>query len=309
VKNSTELTSQTEQRQQGLVIGHRGKGLLVEDSDSNVFLCHTRRRLGSVAVGDRVIWKAESGDTAVVERILPRRSLLSRPGAREKQRPFAANIDTMYIVCAPEPEPDFLLVDQCVVMCEHNKITPHLILNKVDIATEQQLDYLNPAFQVYADIGYSVFQTSAHTGQEMSRLEAALNDHTSILTGQSGVGKSSLTLKLLPEREIRIGGLSEASGHGKHTTTAATLYHLPTGGDLIDSPGLAVFGLAGISQQQLAWGYREFRSYIEQCRFNDCKHQQDKGCAVAEAVQQTSISQGRYQRYLKLCERLQSVVT
>jgi ribosome biogenesis GTPase len=294
-----------EQLQEGLVIGHRGKGLLVEDNHSKVFLCHTRRRLGSVAVGDRVVWKAEIGDTAVVERILPRRSLLSRPAARNKERPFAANIDTMYIVSAPEPAPDFLLIDQCVVMCEQNNITPHLILNKIDIATNAQLDTLKQAFQVYADIGYSVFETSAENGQGIKQLEAALNHHVNILTGQSGVGKSSLTSTLLPQREIRIGGLSEASGHGKHTTTAATLYHLPAGGDLIDSPGLAVFGLAGISQQQLAWGYREFRPHIEQCRFNDCKHHQDKGCAVTNALPKGHISQGRYQRYLKLSDRIQ----
>lgn len=292
--------------QEGLVIGHRGKGLLVEDKHNKVFLCHTRRRLGSVTVGDRVIWKAESGNTAVVESILPRQSLLSRPAARDKQRPFAANIDTMYIVSAPEPTPDFLLIDQCIVMCEHNSIAPHLILNKIDIATKQQLDSLNQAFQVYSDIGYSVFQTSADTGQGIKQLEATLNHHVSILTGQSGVGKSSLTSTLLPQREIRIGGLSEASGHGKHTTTAATLYHLPTGGDLIDSPGLAVFGLAGISQQQLAWGYREFHEYIEQCRFNDCQHHQDKDCAVANAVNTGNINQGRYQRYLKLRDRILS---
>ncbi|MEE9426007.1 MAG: ribosome small subunit-dependent GTPase A [Methylococcales bacterium] len=292
--------------QEGLVIGHRGKGLLVEDKHNKVFLCHTRRRLGSVTVGDRVIWKAESGDTAVVESILPRQSLLSRPAARDKQRPFAANIDTMYIVSAPEPTPDFLLIDQCVVMCEHNNITPHLILNKIDIATKLQLDSLNQAFQVYSDIGYTIFQTSADNGLGIKQLETALNHHVSILTGQSGVGKSSLTSTLLPQREIRIGGLSETSGHGKHTTTAATLYHLPNGGDLIDSPGLAVFGLAGLSQQQLAWGYREFRLYIEQCRFNDCKHHQDKGCAVTKAAQTGNISQGRYQRYLKLCERIPS---
>ena len=292
--------------QEGLVIGHRGKGLLVEDNQKKVFLCHTRRRLGSVAVGDKVIWKAESGDTAVVEKILSRQSLLSRPAARNKQRPFAANIDTMYIVCAPEPAPDFLLIDQCVVMCEQNNITPHLILNKIDIATKQELEALTQDFQVYSDIGYSVFQTSADNGQGIKQLEAALNHHVSILTGQSGVGKSSLTSTLLPQREIRIGGLSEASGHGKHTTTAATLYHLPNGGDLIDSPGLAVFGLAGISLQQLAWGYREFRVSIQHCRFNDCKHHQDKGCAVTKATQTGHISQGRYQRYLKLSGRVQS---
>ena len=301
---SDQSDKTAEQLQEGLVIGHRGKGLLVEDIHNNVFLCHTRRRLGSVTVGDRVIWKAEIGDTAVVKSVLPRRSLLSRPAARNKERPYAANIDTMYIVSAPKPIPDFLLIDQCVVMCEQHNIVPHLILNKIDIATKAQLDSLKKAFQVYYDVGYSIFETSANNGQGIKRLETALNHHVNILTGQSGVGKSSLTSKLLPQREIRIGGLSEASGHGKHTTTAATLYHLPAGGDLIDSPGLAVFGLAGISQQQLAWGYREFRPYIEKCRFNNCKHHQDKGCAITTAIQKGSINQFRYQRYLKLSERI-----
>ncbi|HFD12376.1 MAG TPA: ribosome small subunit-dependent GTPase A [Crenotrichaceae bacterium] len=292
--------------QEGLVIGHRGKGLLVEDKNNAVLLCHTRRRLGLVAVGDKVLWKAEAGDTAVVEQVLPRFSSLARPGARDKHRLFAANIDAMYIVSAPEPDPDYLLIDQCIVMCEQNHITPNLILNKVDIASKQQIDCLNQSFQTYENIGYQVFKTSAVIGQGIKSLETALNHHINIFTGQSGVGKSSLTSVLLPQRKIRIGELSETSGHGKHTTTAATLYHLPTGGDLIDSPGLAVFGLAGISQQQLAWGYREFREYIKLCRFNDCKHHQDKGCAVAIAVESGKICTLRYQRYLKLSKRIYS---
>lgn len=295
----------TQSQQKGLVIGHRGKGILVEDTLNNIWLCHTRRRLGAVAVGDRVLWKAEAGDTAVVEQILPRQSLLMRPGSGHKKRLFAANIDTMYIVCAPEPTPDFLLIDQCIVMCEHNNITPHLIFNKIDIASKQQLKTLDIIFQIYSDIGYQVFKTSAKSGLGVNQLENALNNHISILTGQSGVGKSSLSSSLLPQREIRIGDLSETSGHGKHTTTAATLYHLASGGDLIDSPGLAVFGLTEISQQQLAWGYREFRAYIDLCQFNNCKHHQDKGCAVTNALKTGEISHQRYQHYLKLSERVE----
>ncbi len=301
----TNQPDQPEQKQQvGLVIGHRGKGLLVEDSNNTVLLCHTRRKLAAAVVGDRVMWRAGNGNTGVVEQILPRHSILQRPGSRNKNRLFAANIDAMYIVCAPKPAPDFLLIDQCIVMCENNHISPHLILNKIDTVTQPELESLINAFQTYTDSGHKLFNTSVKNGHGMVQLETALNNHVNILTGQSGVGKSSLTSSLLPQREIRIGSLSDASGHGKHTTTAATLYHLPNGGDIIDSPGLSVFGLADITQHTLAWGYREFRPFIEQCQFNDCKHHQDKGCAVTHAVQFGKINQSRYQRYLKLSERI-----
>lgn len=290
----------------GLVIGHRGKGLVVETQNENGMLCHTRRRLEPVAVGDRVVLKEEAGNTAVVEQILPRHSLLLRPGTRNKQRLFAANVDTMCIVSASEPIPDFLLTDQCIVVCEHNGITPLLIFNKIDMLTDQQLASFEKDFRIYIDIGYQIVKTSTINCCGIKELESVLNHHISVLTGQSGVGKSSLTSALLPQREIRIGSLSEASGSGKHTTTSATLYHLPSGGDLIDSPGLSVFGLFGISQPELAWGYREFRQHIPQCHFNDCKHHQDKGCAVIKAVVAGEISSKRYQRYLKLLEKMQS---
>jgi ribosome biogenesis GTPase len=125
------------------------------------------------------------------------------------------------------------------------------------------------------------------------------------LAGQSGVGKSSLTNALLPDKNLRTAEISERSGLGRHTTTAATLYHLPEGGGtLIDSPGVAVFGLAEINGQELAWGYREFQSKIANCRFTDCRHVNDKGCAVREAVEIKQITANRYQRYLKLLEKL-----
>jgi len=293
-----------EARLEGLVIGHRGNGLLVEMQQGTSMLCHTRRRLGCVAVGDKVVLKQESGNSAVVERILPRHSLLLRPGAANRQRVFAANVDTLCIVTAPEPAADFLLIDQCLVVCEQNGITAQLIFNKIDLLVEADFESFQQTFKIYVDIGYQIIETSIKNGQGIKRLEGSLRHHVSVLTGQSGVGKSSLTSVLLAKPEIRVGSLSEASGHGKHTTTSATLYHLPSGGDLIDSPGLAVFGLVGISQQQLAWGYREFRPYIERCRFNDCKHHLDKGCAVIKAVESGELTRQRYQRYLKLFARI-----
>ena len=125
-----------------------------------------------------------------------------------------------------------------------------------------------------------------------------------MFAGQSGVGKSSLTNTILPDKNLRTNEISERSGLGRHTTTAATLYHLPKGGELIDSPGVAVFGLAEIKGHDLAWGYREFQPHIGHCRFNDCRHIHDKGCAVREAVATGEIATARQKRYLKLLDKL-----
>ena len=125
-----------------------------------------------------------------------------------------------------------------------------------------------------------------------------------MFAGQSGVGKSSLTNALLPDKSLKINSVSASTRHGRHTTTAASLYHLPDGGNLIDSPGVAIFGLAGLSESQLAWGFRDFQAYIGNCRFNDCRHVNDKDCAVRLAVANGKIAESRYQRYLKLREKM-----
>ncbi|MGZ5055714.1 MAG: ribosome small subunit-dependent GTPase A, partial [Methylobacter sp.] len=122
--------------------------------------------------------------------------------------------------------------------------------------------------------------------------------------GQSGVGKSSLTNAIIPDKDLKTNTISETTKHGRHTTTAATLYHMEQGGDLIDSPGVAIFGLAGLSEQQLAYGYREFQPLIDKCQFKDCRHLVDKGCAVRTAAESGAISMTRYQRFLKLREKM-----
>lgn len=288
--------------ERGLVISHLGQGLAVENSAGEIILCHTRRRLGAAAVGDRVLWEAVDGNQGRVAEILDRRSLLTRPGYAGKIRAVAANLDQVVVVVAPEPEPDWLLTDQYLAACEHRDLSAAIVINKIDQVENRSA--IRRMLADYEAVGYPCFLISAKTGEGLAELRAELAGKASMLAGQSGVGKSSLTNTLLPHKQLRTRELSEKAGLGRHTTTAATLYHLPDGGDLIDSPGVAVFGLAEMSPADLAAGYREFRPLLGDCRFNDCRHTGDKGCAVSDAVSAGKISQARYQRFIKLLDKM-----
>jgi len=287
----------------GLVISHLGKGLAIEHAGKTI-ICQTRRQLGVAAVGDRVLWERTGTDQGRVAELLPRRSVLTRPARQGKTRPVAANIDKVIVVFATHPNCDFLLIDQYLAVCENRNINAELVFNKIDLTPTPERDVILDELTRYQAMGYPLHYVSATTGKGLSTLTTTLLNQTSILAGQSGVGKSSLTNALIPDKALKTNTLSEANAHGRHTTTAATLYHLPSGGDLIDSPGVAIFGLAGLSEAQLAYGFREFQPFIEACQFNDCQHQKDKGCAVRQAVEDQRISTTRYQRYLKLKEKM-----
>lgn len=285
---------------EGLVVSHLGKSVAVESSN-NIFLCQTRRKLETVAVGDKVIITKSSPNQGRIEKILPRLSLLKRPCKNNKTHPVAANIDKVYIVFAVAPCCDFLLIDQYLVICENNNIDAVLVFNKVDLKTTENIEIELKQYQL---LGYKLHKVSATKNIGMTELQIALDKHINIFTGQSGVGKSSLTNALIPGKQLKTKPVSEINRHGRHTTTATTFYHLPKGGDLIDSPGVAIFGLADLTEQQLAWGYREFQPLLEQCQFNDCRHLKDKGCAVRKATEVGKVSIERYQRFLKLREKL-----
>jgi len=285
---------------EGLVVAHWGKGYAVEDAQG-IFLCQAKRHLDALAVGDRVNWEPAGDRQGRIVAIQPRKSLLARPAHNGRLRPVAANLDQVLVVIAPQPPCDFLLVDQYLVVCTHHALTPLLVLNKCDLTEDATLTQQLP---IYARLGYPILRVSAHHGTGLDALKQQLTQRCSILTGQSGVGKSSLTHALLPEKTLRINSLSQHSGRGRHTTTTATLYPLPDGGQLIDSPGVSIFGLAGIDEQLLAHGFREFQPFIAQCQFNDCRHTHDKGCAVRAAVDAGAIDAERYARYLKLRDKL-----
>ena len=294
--------AKTDSKTEGLVVSHLGKSLAVETADGDIVLCHTRRRLGLMTVGDRVLWKPTEGNLGIIVKLLPRVSLLSRPSRNNKSRPVAANLDQVLVVFSPRPRCDLLLVDQYLVNCENHSLNALLVHNKIDLdIKDEQLD---SALDHYHRIGYEVLSISAKSKTGLSQFKHALRNHTSILVGQSGVGKSSLTNAVLPDKNLKIGKLSDSSHHGKHTTTTATLYNLPYGGSLIDSPGVSVFGLSKISAAKLAYGFREFQAYIPHCKFNDCRHLEDKGCAVVAAIGHGKIDARRYDRFKKLRRKL-----
>ncbi len=287
--------------QQGLVISHLGQGIAVE-TDKGIILCQTLRRLETVAVGDKVLFSQVNAEQqGRIEEILPRRSLLSRPNRGDKTRPVAANIDKIYVVFAPEPYCDFLLIDQYLAICENCTIDAVLVFNKIDLPPPA---YIEDELKRYAILDYQIHRVSALEQRGIAELKLALKNQVSIFAGQSGVGKSSLTNALIPDKAVRTNTVSAITKHGRHTTTAATLHHLPDGGDIIDSPGVAIFGLSALTEQQLAQGYREFLPFLGQCQFNNCRHLKDKGCAVRAAAEQGVIAMARYERFLKLREKM-----
>ncbi|MEY4209892.1 MAG: hypothetical protein RLZ92_271 [Pseudomonadota bacterium] len=286
---------------EGLVVAHLGKGIAVEVGEQTI-LCQTLRKLDTVVVGDRVLISHSTVDQGRIEQLLPRRSVLQRPCRGDQTRPVAANIDTIFVVFATEPECDFLLLDQYLAICENCNIDAALVFNKIDLPfsdhVEQQLQYYQQT------LGYNLYRVSANQNIGITELQQVLTTQTSMFAGQSGVGKSSLTNALFPNKNLKTNTVSATTRHGRHTTTAATLYHLPNGGDLIDSPGVAIFGLADLTERQLAWGYREFQAFIGQCKFNDCRHVNDKDCAIRGAVENGELAESRYQRFLKLREKM-----
>lgn len=290
----------TNTTKQGLVIAHLGQGIAVEH-DGEIILCQPLRKLDTVTVGDKVLWSLVAPEQGRIEALLPRKSVLSRPSRNDKIRPVAANIDNVFVVFAVEPFCDFLLLDQYLAICENRDFCASLILNKTDLPLSNEIE---TELANYVNLGYSLYRVCANDAESLGELKQALRGQVSIFTGQSGVGKSSLTNTLIPDKNLKTNTVSVTTKHGRHTTTAATLYHLPEGGDLIDSPGVAIFGLADISRGQLAQGYREFLPYLAQCKFNDCSHHLDKGCEVRAAVERGDISMPRYERFLKLHEKM-----
>ncbi|KAB7619748.1 small ribosomal subunit biogenesis GTPase RsgA [Alkalilimnicola sp. S0819] len=286
----------------GRVIISHGAECLVEDTQGTLMPCKTRRSTGRTLCGDWVQWAPSGAGEGVIERIEPRRTLLARPNFRNKLRPIAANIDQMVVVSAPRPGIDLELIDRYLVLAENLDIQPLLWLNKMDLLAAEERESLETSLQRYRELGYGVLLGSVKSAQGLAELEARLREGTSILVGQSGVGKSSLIQALLPDLELRIGALSHASGLGKHTTTETTLYHLRGGGDLIDSPGIRTLRLGHLSADELERGFREFRPYLGQCRFNDCRHRSEPGCAILGAVQQGEIAAERLERYYRLLD-------
>lgn len=283
--------------QEGLVIAHYGTQVAVESRAGTVRRCHIRANIDGLVTGDRVVW-CEGEPTGVVVAQLPRDNALSRPDPHGKLKPVAANIDQILVVIAPYPEPHAKLIDRYLVAAEVVGIEPVIVLNKTDLlAGDSELAArMDALLAIYPTLGYRILRTSSRAGG-LEELHAALRERTSVFVGQSGVGKSSLVNALLPEADLRVGALSENRQKGTHTTTTAQLFHLDCGGSLIDSPGIREFGLWHMDRIEVERGFREFRALLGQCRFRDCRHEGEPGCAVLEALERGAISPARLESY------------
>ena len=290
--------------QSGRVITRYGAQADIEDEHHSIYRCLLRQNLPSLVCGDKVVWQAGINQTGVVVAVEPRESLLERPDADNQIKPVAANINQILVVAAPLPALDIDLINRYLVAAEMTNITPVLVINKIDLLKKASLQKLESRLKVYEDIGYTIIYTSCKQEHGLDSLVTHLKDHTSILVGQSGVGKSSLIQALLPGEELRVGELSESSGLGRHTTTATRLYHFSAGGELIDSPGVRAFRLGHVSVAQLTDGFVEFKPYVGQCKFSDCRHKVEPDCAILAAVEAKKISQERYDSYQRILETL-----
>ena len=292
---------------QGIVISRFGQHADIEDEKGNIERCNLRRGVKSLVTGDRVVWRAGNeafhGISGIVEAVHPRTTVLTRPDYYDGIKPIAANIDHIIIVSSIAPEFSRNIIDRYLIACEDIGITPIIVLNKSDLLDPQSAEVIDQALQSYRDIGYQVLYSSMH-GDGLIDLKVAMKDKINIFVGQSGVGKTSLLNMLLPEVGAVTGEISELSGLGKHTTTTARLYHFPDGGDLIDSPGIREFSLWHLEAERIASGFIEFRPFLGECRFRDCKHQIDPGCALVEAVESGKIDEARYHSFLRILETM-----
>ncbi|WP_374382231.1 small ribosomal subunit biogenesis GTPase RsgA [Pseudomonas fluvialis] len=289
------------EEQNGLVIAHFGVLIEVEALDGEqagqVFRCNRRSNLPALVTGDRVVWRPGNQQNGVIVALLPRHSELCRPDMRGQLKPVAANIDQIVIVFAPLPHPHANLIDRYLIAAEHAGIRPLLLLNKADLLDEHNSAHIDRLLATYRQLDYPLLEVSAQDGAGMDELRQRLDDRVSVFVGQSGVGKSSLVNSLLPGIDTRVGALSEQTGKGTHTTTTARLFHFPNGGELVDSPGIREFGLGHVSRQTIEEGFIEFRPLLGHCRFRDCKHDREPGCALLAALADGRIQEQRMHSY------------
>jgi ribosome biogenesis GTPase len=286
---------------QGLVIAHYGTYIDVEDAAGAIYRCHIRQNIEPMIAGDQVIFRYGKGKAGVIEALVPRFSVLARSDERGQLKPIAANIDQIIIVIAVEPWPVLSLVDSYLVAVENAALKAVIILNKTDRLDSTTKKTLHDILNRYGNLGYAVYTSSIQRTRGLAQLKAVLTNHTSIFVGQSGVGKSSLINHVIPTAKLAVGTTS-VKKHGVHTTVQSKLFHLPFGGNIIDSPGIREFGLWHFAQEEITHGFIEFRPYLGHCKFRNCRHKQEVGCAILAAVEQGLIAVARLESYYALLE-------
>lgn len=302
--------------QEGLVVRKSSRDVLV-DLAGQTLRCTFRGKLrereatGGVLVGDRVL-VTRLGDTeGVLEKVQPRHSELVRETAGRSRVVVAANVDqVLVLVAACDPPPRWALVDRMLIAAERDGLVPAVGLNKIDQLDsdpEVRAEVL-AVLELYRSLGYAVHAFAANTGQGLELFRPWLAGKSTVFSGHSGVGKSTLINALCPGMDLVTGGLNEVTGRGRHTTTAVSLFRLAAGGHVVDTPGFREFMPTELEPAELGRHYPEFLRVfaVDRCRFNDCLHKTEPACAILRALQKGEISQLRYQNYLQILGTLES---
>jgi ribosome biogenesis GTPase len=300
-------------RTEGVVLNGTGGVWKIRASSGETYEASLRGRLKKepdesrkLAVGDRVVLSPDvRGTHWVIEEILPRHSQLARraPGGGQGERIVAANVDQVIVVfAASKPDPHRRMLDRFLVIAEANSLEARIVINKIELVDRETAER---TFSDYLSAGYAVHFTSVKQRIGLDELHRELEGRTSALTGPSGVGKSSLMNAMYPGLDLRVGEISESVNKGRHTTVGALLHPLPDSGYVVDTPGLREIATWGLSSTELDSCFREFRDFIASCRFGNCTHRVEPGCAIRGAVDSGIISPDRYDSYLRLRDEIE----
>jgi len=265
----------------GLVVSHHGRKLVVETDDNKQHSCKLRQNLGDIACGDNVVIQLDQKDHGVVIAVNERKNLLEKTGFAGLAKAVAANIGQVVIVCSVEPEPNDYLIDRYLTAAENLPADALILINKIDLLNNDNRSVINTIKETYRNIGYRVIETSI----------------------KKNIGLEALK----PDIDIRIGEISTASKEGKHTTTVSSLYHLPDGGALIDSPGVRDFTPWNRDKEDIINGFIELKPYQGYCKFSNCTHTTEPGCAITEALDKGELSQQRVNSFKKMLEDLEEL--
>ena len=298
------------------VISHHGRQLFAETEQLKKIKCKIRQNLGDIACGDYVVVQqakdldsrhkstASHSDASqyVVVAVKERSNLLVKTGFAGAIKPVAANIGQLVIVTALKPKPNPYLIDRYLTAAENLPAKALIVINKVDLLDYETKRTVDDLTGLYSSIGYDVISTSIKQDLGLDALSDALSNTTSILVGLSGVGKSSIVKAILPKEEIKIGETSQATGEGKHTTTVSALYHLKDNGIIIDSPGVRDFTPINNSIDEITHGFKDIRKFSGACKFSNCSHTNEPGCAMKQAVSDGLLDEQRFNNYLRLIQ-------